>query len=122
MELKYTSKINKIRTFALSLVFIGIIIMYLGLYFKASFLVMTIFMLIGFLATLSSAAVYIWIGMLSTKAVQVECPNCHKVTKVLGRVDACMFCKQPLTLDPSLEGVEFDEKYNHKKKSTDEEN
>ncbi|MCF6412017.1 YgzB family protein [Pseudalkalibacillus salsuginis] len=114
MELKYTSKINKIRTFALSLVFIGIIIMYLGLYFKASFTVMTIFMLIGFLATLSSAAVYIWIGMLSTKAVQVECPNCQKVTKVLGRVDACMFCKQPLTMDPSLDGVEFDDKYNRR--------
>ncbi|WP_408009439.1 YgzB family protein [Pseudalkalibacillus sp. A8] len=119
MELKYTSKINKIRTFALSLVFIGIIIMYLGLYFKASFTVMTIFMLIGFLATLSSAAVYIWIGMLSTKAVQVECPNCHKVTKVLGRVDACMFCKQPLTMDPSLDGIEFDDKYNRKNKKED---
>ncbi len=117
MDIKYTSKINKIRTFALSLVFIGIIIMYAGLYFKASFTVMTIFMLIGFLATLSSAAVYIWIGMLSTKAVQVECPNCNKVTKVLGRVDACMSCKQPLTLDPNLDGVEFDEKYNHKNKS-----
>ncbi len=116
MELKYTSKINKIRTFALSLVFIGIIIMYLGLYFKASFTVMTIFMLIGFLATLSSAAVYIWIGMLSTKAVQVECPNCQKVTKVLGRVDACMFCKQPLTMDPSLDGVDFDDKYNRRNK------
>ncbi|MCF6139339.1 YgzB family protein [Pseudalkalibacillus berkeleyi] len=120
MALKYTSKINKIRTFALSLVFIGIVIMYLGLYFKASFTVMTIFMLVGFLATLSSAAVYIWIGMLSTKAVQVECPNCHKVTKVLGRVDACMFCKQPLTMDPSLEGIEFDEKYNQKKQPKEE--
>ncbi|WP_257350808.1 YgzB family protein [Pseudalkalibacillus decolorationis] len=117
MDIKYTSKINKIRTFALSLVFIGIIIMYLGLYFKASYIVMTILMLIGFLATLSSAGVYIWIGMLSTKAVQVECPNCHKVTKVLGRVDSCMFCKQPLTMDPALEGVEFDEKYNNKRKS-----
>jgi hypothetical protein len=114
VEIKYTSKINKIRTFALSLVFIGIIIMYIGLYFQTNVVVMSLFMLFGFLATMASAGVYFWIGMLSTKAVQVECPNCKKVTKVLGRVDACMFCKQPLTMDPSLEGVEFDEKYNRK--------
>ncbi|TLS35686.1 YgzB family protein [Pseudalkalibacillus caeni] len=115
MQLKYTNKINKIRTFALSLVFIGILIMYIGIFFKTSVLLMTIFMIIGFLATMASAVVYFWIGMLSTKAVQVECPNCHKTTKVLGKVDACMYCKQPLTLDPSLEGKEFDEKYNNKK-------
>lgn len=116
MQLKYTNKINKIRTFALSLVFIGIAIMYIGIFFKTSVFLMTAFMLIGFLATIASAVVYFWIGMLSTKAVQVTCPNCEKVTKVLGRVDACMYCKQPLTMDPSLEGVEFDEKYNSKKK------
>ena len=29
---KYSSKINKIRTFALSLVFIGFIIMYVGVF------------------------------------------------------------------------------------------
>ncbi len=72
-------------------------------------------MIIGFLATIASAVVYFWIGMLSTKAVQVTCPNCERTTKVLGRVDACMYCKQPLTMDPNLEGVEFDEKYNSKK-------
>ena len=31
---------------------------------------------------------------------------------MLGRVDACMHCRQPLTLDKNLEGKEFDEKYN----------
>ncbi|EIT84646.1 hypothetical protein A374_13180 [Fictibacillus macauensis ZFHKF-1] len=113
--IKYTSKINKIRTFALSLVFIGIIIMYAGIYFKTNFLIMTIFMMIGFLATLSSAVVYFWIGMMSTKAVQVVCPNCNKITKVLGRADACMACNQPLTLDKNLEGLEFDDQYNTRK-------
>ncbi len=34
---------------------------------------------------------------------------------MLGRVDACMHCKQPLTLDENLEGIEFDEKYNKRK-------
>lgn len=113
--IKYTSKINKIRTFALSLVFIGIIIMYAGIFFRSHFLLMSLFMLIGFLATLASAGVYFWIGMISTNAVQVECPNCGKVTKVLGRADACMSCNQPLTLDKDLEGLEFDEKYNSKR-------
>jgi Zinc-ribbon containing domain len=52
--------------------------------------------------------------MLSTKAVQVTCPSCGKTTKILGRVDMCMYCNEPLTLDPNLEGKDFDEKYNRK--------
>jgi hypothetical protein len=113
--IKYTSKINKIRTFALSLVFIGIIIMYAGLYFSTNFILMSIIMFIGFFAVLASAGVYLWIGMISTQAVQVVCPNCGKVTKILGRVDACMSCNEPLTMDKNLEGKEFDEKYNSKR-------
>jgi predicted RNA-binding Zn-ribbon protein involved in translation (DUF1610 family) len=112
---KSSSKINKIRTFALSLIFIGFVVMYLGIYFKDSPLLMTIFMLLGLFSMIGSCIVYFWIGMLSTKAAQVLCPNCGKHTKILGRVDMCMHCKEPLTLDASLEGKEFDEKYNHKK-------
>ncbi len=33
MGIKYSNKINKIRTFALSLVFIGLLIAYLGVFF-----------------------------------------------------------------------------------------
>ena len=47
--------------------------------------------------------------MLSTKTVQIICPSCDKPTKMLGRVDACMHCNQPLTMDRNLEGKEFDE-------------
>jgi xanthosine utilization system XapX-like protein len=115
MAKSYSSKINKIRTFALSLIFIGFIIMYVGIYFKEHPWVMTIFMMLGFLAIIGSTVVYFWIGMLSTKAVQVTCPNCGKVTKVLGRVDMCMYCNEPLTMDPDLEGEEFNEEYNKKK-------
>jgi membrane glycosyltransferase len=115
--LSFTSKINKIRTFALVLIFAGIIIMYLGLFFQANPIVMTIFMLLGFLAIIASTVIYFWIGMLSSKAVQVTCPECEKPTKMLGRVDACMHCNEPLTLDQSLEGKEFDQSYNSKKKS-----
>ncbi|GIN57837.1 YgzB family protein [Lederbergia ruris] len=116
MAKKYSSKINKIRSFALGLIFVGFIIMYVGIFFKNHPLVMTIFMLLGLLAIVASTFIYFWIGMLSTKAVQVVCPNCGKPTKILGRVDMCMYCREPLTIDPNLEGVEFDEKYNRKSK------
>ncbi len=114
MARKYTSKINKIRTFALSLVFVGFIIMYLGIFFRTNMWIMTIFMLLGMLSIIASTVVYFWIGMLSTRAVQVICPSCEKPTKILGRVDMCMHCKEPLTLDKELEGKEFDENYNRK--------
>lgn len=111
----YKNKINRIRTFALSLIFIGFVIMYIGIFFRNHQVIMLIFMLLGVLAILASTGVYAWIGMLSTKAIQVECPNCGKYTKMLGRVDMCMYCREPLTLDPELEGKEFDEDYNRKK-------
>src|SRR5699024_12330421 len=48
----------------------------------------------------------------STRAIPIICPECEKPTKMLGVVDACMHCKQPLTLEKTLEGKDFDEKYN----------
>ncbi|UFU00161.1 YgzB family protein [Radiobacillus kanasensis] len=114
MALQYSSKINKIRTFALSLIFIGFGIMYVGLLVKKVEWLMLLFFILGLLAIVFSTVVYFWIGMLSTRAVQIICPSCEKPTKILGRVDACMHCKQPLTLDKDLEGKEFDEKYNSK--------
>lgn len=108
----YKNKINRIRTFALSLVFIGVVIMYMGIFFRSNEIVMLIFMLLGVIAIIASTVVYAWIGALSTKAAQITCPNCGKETKMLGRVDMCGHCREPLTLDPSLEGKEFDEVYN----------
>jgi len=110
----YKNKINRIRTFALALIFIGIVIMYGGIYFKEQPLVMVIFMLLGLVAIVGSTGVYAWIGLLSMKTVPVECPNCGRHTKMLGRVDICMHCNEPLTMDPSLEGKEFSEEYNKK--------
>jgi hypothetical protein len=113
---KYSSKINKIRTFALSLIFIGFFVMYGGIYFHNQCIIMAVLMLFGFIFIIASTIVYFWIGMLSTKTIQVVCPSCGKPTKILGKVDMCMHCREPLTLDKGLEGKEFDEKYN--KKST----
>ncbi|KPN95716.1 YgzB family protein [Lysinibacillus sp. ZYM-1] len=114
----YKSKINKIRSFALALIFFGFIVMYGGIFFKNSPILVLIFMTLGVLCIIGSTVVYAWIGLLSTRAVQVECPNCHKHTKVLGRVDMCMYCNEPLTLDPTLVGKEFDQSYNHKTKKS----
>lgn len=114
-QLVYSSKINKIRSFALILIFVGIAVMYGGLLVrKIEWLMFTLF-IIGVLFIILSTVVYFWIGMLSTKAIPIICPNCDKPTKMLGRVDACMHCKQPLTLDKNLEGKEFDEKYNSRR-------
>lgn len=117
---RYSSKINKIRTFALSLIFIGFIVMYGAIVFKEHPVLVAIFMILGLGCILLSTVVYLWIGMLSTRAVQVICPNCKKPTKVLGRVDMCMHCNEPLTLDPNLVGKEFDQSYNSKKHASDE--
>ena len=43
MAKKYSSKINKIRTFALSLIFIGFFVMYFGIFFRNVPVVMTDF-------------------------------------------------------------------------------
>jgi hypothetical protein len=58
-------------------------------------------MVIGMIAMLLSVGVYFWAGMLSTSSVILECPDCHKQTKMLGKTDRCMFCKTMLTLDPN---------------------
>jgi hypothetical protein len=114
-QLMYSSKINKIRSFALILIFAGIGFMYIGLLVKKIDWLMALLFLIGVISIVLSTVVYFWIGMLSTKAIPIVCPSCDKPTKMLGRVDACMHCKQPLTLDKNLEGEEFDEKYNTRK-------
>ena len=72
---KYNSKINKIRSFALSLIFIGFVIMYGAIFFKNNQILVLIFMTIGLLCIIGSTAVYAWVGLLSTKAVQVVCPE-----------------------------------------------
>jgi|SRR5690625_147273 len=114
-QLGYSSKINKIRSFALILIFVGILFMYSGILAKKIKWLMFLLFIIGVLFIILSTAVYFWIGLLSVRAVPVICKNCEKPTKMLGRVDACMHCKQPLTLDKELEGKAFDEKYNKRR-------
>lgn len=91
------SKLNKLRTIALGLVFLGIIVMYFGFLWPSW---MVFFFIFGLVVMLSSFGIYFWAGMLSTQAVKVQCPECGKITKMLGTTDQCMFCKTTLSLDP----------------------
>jgi len=113
-DIVYKSKINKIRSFALILIFVGFAFMYGGIFARNISWLMYLLFIFGILSIILSTVVYFWIGMLSTKAIPIICPNCEKQTKMLGVVDACMHCRQPLTLDKDLEGKEFDEKYNRR--------
>ena len=114
-DLVYKSKINKIRSFALALIFVGFAVMYGGLLARKIEWLMLLLFLVGVLFIIASTVIYFWIGMLSTKAIPIICPSCEQQTKMLGRVDACMHCKQPLTMEKELEGKPFDEKYNTRK-------
>ena len=77
----YKNKINRIRSFALSLIFIGVVIMYIGIFFRKNEIVMLIFMFLGVLAIIASTVVYAWIGSLSTRAVQMSMSELWKAYK-----------------------------------------
>lgn len=102
------NKINRIRTFALALVFAGMIVMY-GSFLVNSMWAVVFFLMLGLLMVLASTIIYFWIGYISTNVVSVICPTCNKPTKILGRIDECMHCNQRLTLDPNLATTNRDE-------------
>jgi Zinc-ribbon containing domain len=108
------SKIKHMRTWGNWSMGIGILLMYSGYAFfagyldfipffgtwlKGSYAFMTLLLVIGFLLTMGSTVMFMISGMVSMSAPQVECPSCKKVTKMLGKKDACMFCGQPLLLE-----------------------
>ncbi|MDU4697433.1 MAG: DUF2614 family zinc ribbon-containing protein [Paenibacillus sp.] len=101
-----SSKINEFRLWGLLLTMLGMGLMVLGtagivFWGQSGKVVAAIGLVIGLIAMLASLGIYFWAGMLSTSAVQLECPECHKLTKMLGKTDRCMFCKTILTLDPA---------------------
>ncbi len=108
------NKILRIRGYALAMIFAGMIIMYLGIFFREIAWLMLLFLVLGIIPILLSFVIYFWIGMISARAVTVECPNCGGYTKILGTVDYCQHCKEPLTLDKDLEGEVFDNDMNVK--------
>jgi len=103
MRLK-SNKLNEIRLWGLLLTLIGMGIMILGTAFilvwgETGKAFAYLFLILGLLSMLGSLALYFWAGMLSTSAVTLECPECGKRTKMIGKTDRCMFCKTILTMD-----------------------
>lgn len=100
-----SSKVNEFRLWGLLSTMGGMALMIVGLagivfnWGTIGKIIAGIFMVIGMIAMLASMAIYFWAGMMSTSAVPLECPECGKMTKVIGKTDRCMFCKTILTFD-----------------------
>lgn len=105
MKLK-SSKVNEVRLWGLALIMGGMLLMIMGLagivfnWGTLGRVMAVVFMFIGTIALMGSIVVYFWAGTMSTSAVHIECPECGKTTKIIGRSDRCMFCKTLLSLDP----------------------
>ncbi|MGM1047423.1 Zinc-ribbon containing domain-containing protein [Paenibacillus uliginis N3/975] len=109
-----TAKINAFRTWGLLLTMIGMGLMVLGtagivFWGQAGKVVAGIGLVLGLITMMGSLGIYFWAGMLSTSAVQIQCPDCAKQTKMLGKTDRCMFCRTMLTLDPNIANVTAEE-------------
>ncbi len=95
---RHSSNIHRLRNTAFGFILIGFLILYAGIIFKQSTVLMTIFFFLGFLLIMASTVIYFLAGMLSARAVRVNCPACQKPTKVAGKTDVCMHCREPLTV------------------------
>ncbi|GGG09330.1 YgzB family protein [Paenibacillus abyssi] len=101
-----SSKINEFRLWGLLFTLIGMGLMIFGtagivLWGQTGKIFAGVFMVFGMIAMLLSVGVYFWAGMLSTSATMLDCPECKRPTKMLGKTDRCMFCRTKLTLDPN---------------------
>ncbi|MGE6231102.1 DUF2614 family zinc ribbon-containing protein [Paenibacillus chitinolyticus] len=107
-----SSKINEFRLWGLLLTMGGMLIMIIGLagvvfdWGAVGRIIAVIFLILGMISMLGSMAIYFWAGMMSTSAVALDCPECGKRTKMIGKTDRCMFCKTILTVDPSMAPAE----------------
>lgn len=101
-----TAKVSAFRLWGLMLMLIGMGFMIAGtaaivFTFPGAKLITGIGLVLGLITMLGSMGVYFWAGMLSTSAVQLYCPECGEMTKMLGKTDRCMHCRTILTLDRS---------------------
>jgi hypothetical protein len=104
-----SSKVNEFRLWGLAMTMGGMLLMIIGLagivfdWGKAGRIIAVVFMIIGMISMMVSMGIYFWAGMLSTSAIAIDCPECGRRTKMLGKTDRCMFCKTILTVDPQYE-------------------
>ena len=94
-------KLNRLRNFALFLMFVAFIIMYvstLGKLSPATKFLIPIGLMIGILVALAAMFLYFRIGSISMRVPKVDCPHCGKTVKLLGESDNCPYCKKPLRM------------------------
>ncbi|WP_042170448.1 DUF2614 family zinc ribbon-containing protein [Paenibacillus gorillae] len=101
-----SAKINEFRLWGLVFTLVGMGVMIVGTggiiwWGQIGRIIAAIFMVIGMFSLLISVIVYFWAGMMSTSATMLQCPECSRQTKMLGKTDRCMYCKTILTLDPA---------------------
>lgn len=100
-----SAKVNEFRLWGLLLTLGGMLLMIIGAagiafdWGTAGKIFAGIFLVLGLLSIMASMAVYFWAGMLASSAITLECPECGKMTRVIGKTDRCMFCKTILTFD-----------------------
>lgn len=82
-------KLNRLRNWALGLIFLAFIVMYLGVFATS---LMPFLFTIGTLMILVSVFIYFRVGAMSMRIPTLECPHCQKKTKVMGIEDGCMYC------------------------------
>lgn len=103
-----TAKINEFRLWGLLFMLLGMGLMIFGtagIVFwggTAGKIFAGTFMVLGSILLLVSCGIYFWAGMMSTSVKTIECPSCHKHTKMIGKTDRCMYCKTKMTIDEGL--------------------
>ncbi len=111
-----SSKVNEFRLWGLLMTMGGMLLMIVGLagivfdWGIAGRILAIIAMILGSISLILSMGIYFWAGMLSTSAEIVKCPECGKATKILGKVDRCMFCSTLLSVDLEHNPIHQEEK------------
>lgn len=90
-------KLNKVRNWAMLLIFMGVGVMYFGFVWPS---LVFVFFGLGVILMMCSVAIYFWVGVLSLRLIKVKCPKCNNFTKILGKNDHCMRCNAKLSFDP----------------------
>lgn len=101
-----SSKVNEFRLWGLMLTMSGLLLMVTGTvgiafhWGTAGQIIAAVCMIVGLISIMVSMGVYFWAGMMSTSATVLDCPECGRRTKLIGKTDRCMFCKTILSVDP----------------------
>ena len=91
-------KLNRLRNVALGLIFLAFLLMYIGVVVSVKIL-LPVMLVLGSIMLLISVFIYLRVGSMSMRIPTVECPHCHKKTKMLGTEDGCMYCRTPIRLE-----------------------